>query len=80
MVLSVAMELCEALKDNKVFQQDLWGSRGLSLILTSVEVQKGSKGVQIGFEVVQLGSKGASSGLKGSKSIKRDQKGSKLGL
>ena len=27
------------------------GSRGLSLILTSVEVQKGSKGVQIGFEL-----------------------------
>ena len=60
-----------------MFQQDLWGSRGLSLILTSVEVQKGSKGVQIGFEVVQEGSKGVLSGLKGSK---RDQKGSKLGL
>ena len=71
------MELCEALKDNEGFLQDLWGSSGLPLILTSAEVQKGSKGVQIKFEVVQEGSKGVLSGLKGSK---RDQKGSKLGL
>ena len=72
------MELCEALKNNEGFLQDLWGSSGLPLILTSAEVQKGSKGVQIKFEVVQEGSKGVLSGLvKGSK---RDQKGSKLGL
>ena len=57
--------------------RDPWRSYGLlSLILTSVAVQKGSWG----FEVIQEGSKGVLSGLEGSKSIKRDQKGSKLGI